>query len=180
MDKTPDEDLLKALTADRAACWIDVAETLAGLEALSRVSQNGRAWHDVMKDHLATLGLQISSGHIYKIRRAYSFLKKNVPPGTSIDQLRRVKVSAVEVSERLFRLDPAAGLRALHDAVADDPTPYVELQARYESALAAQPEMKSRVNWPGILAAAGIHQRLRRAVKRPKVKRRKPPGLMAL
>lgn len=143
MDKTPEEDLLKALTADRAACWIDVAETLAGLEALSRVSQNGRAWHDVMKDHLATLGLQISSGHIYKIRRAYSFLKKHVPSGMSVDQLRRVKVSAVEVSERLFRLDPAAGLRALHEAVADDPTPYVELHARYESAMAAQPAMKS-------------------------------------
>ena len=53
------------------------------------------------------------------------------------------KISAVEISERLYRLDPRAGKQALEDALAVNPTPYVELKQRYERVLQSTPEMKS-------------------------------------
>ncbi len=143
MDQGAENELLSALTAERARSWVDVAETLTQLEALSRVSPTGRTWQDVLQDHMSKLGVPISAGHIYKIRRAYAFLKKNVPLGTSIEELRGAKVSAIEVAERLHRLDPPAGIAALHDAIGDDPISYVDLQARYEKALSNRPEMKS-------------------------------------
>lgn len=141
MDIDEGEQRIKALTREKAETWVDIAQLLHDLEAVSRTSSSGRAWPDLLREHLDDIGAPISTGHLYKMRRAFSFLMAHVPAGTNMQNLRRTKISAVDVAERLYRLDPEQGKTALADVLAD--TPYIELQARYEDALASKPEMRS-------------------------------------
>jgi hypothetical protein len=145
------ERRLKTLTRDDAKNWIVVGCLLLDLEAQSRADPAGLPWQDVVKNRLEELGVSISTGHIYKIRRAVGFLIEHAPDASRLENTSPPKISAIEVAERLYRLDPDAGKKALSDAVGPDPVTYVELQRRYGDALKANPEMKSprQIAWEG-------------------------------
>ena len=132
---------LEGLTRAQAENWVDVAQMLVELETVSLASPSGRAWPDLLLERLEELGSPISISHLYKMRRGLSFLKAHAPAGTDMHKLRTVKVSAVEVAERLFRIDPEQGKKALEDALSG--TPYIDLRARYKEALVSKPEMRS-------------------------------------
>lgn len=137
------EQRLTSLTPDDARNWIVIGRLLIDLEAHSRADSSGRPWQDVVRNRLEELGAPISSGHIYKIRRAIGFLIEHAPDAATPENSSPPKISAIEVADRLYRLDPDAGKAALEDVVGPDQVTYVELQKRYRDALEAHPEMKS-------------------------------------
>lgn len=137
------EERLKALTDEDARNWVKIGHTLFDLEASSRSAPSGRAWQDVLSDRLVELEAPISPSHLYKIRRAYRFLHDQAHDALESGMPYPPKISSIEIAERLFRLNPDAGKQALRDALAPQPTPYVELKARYDQALKSSPEMKS-------------------------------------
>lgn len=143
MEQQEIEDRLASLTHDDAKNWIVIGRLLLDLEAHSRADPAGHPWQDVVRRRLEELDASISSGHIYKIRRAVGFLTEHAPDALSPENPSPPKISAIEVAERLYRLDPDAGKKALSDVVGQNPVTYVELQKRYNDALEANPEMKS-------------------------------------
>jgi hypothetical protein len=143
VDQHEIEKRLTSLTRDDAKNWITIGRLLIVLEAMSRADSSGRPWQDVVRNRLEELGAPISSGHIYKIRRAIGFLIDHAPDAATPENSSPPKISAIEVAERLYRLDPDAGKKALEDVVGPDQVTYVELQKRYNDALEANPEMKS-------------------------------------
>jgi hypothetical protein len=142
-DENSAENRLLALTHEDAKDWIVVGRLLLDLESQSRASPSGRPWQDVIRDRLTELNASISSGHVHKLRRAIAFLSKHAPDAISSASSFSPKISAIEVAERLYRLDPNAGKKALADVLAPEPVTYVELQKRYSEALQENPEMKS-------------------------------------
>jgi hypothetical protein len=138
---TEAEKYLRKLHGDGAKNWIVIGYVLSKLEKYSRSSAAGRPWQEVVRARLADAGFTVSGGHMYKIRRAYKFLEEQ-----NVDALHLKavpKISSIEIAERLFRIDEEAGRSALSDALAEVPTPYVDLKKRYENFLKAKPEMKS-------------------------------------
>jgi hypothetical protein len=162
---------LLSLTRDDAESWIMIGRLLLDLEAQSRADSNGLPWQDVVRNRLDELGVSVSSGHIYKIRRAVGFLIEHAPDAAAPENSAPPKISAIEVAERLYRLDPAAGKKALNDVVGPDPVTYVELQRRYSDALAAHPEMKSprQIAW----------EARRKADKLPRVDGEEPSAILS-
>lgn len=138
-----DSEVFTSLTEQQARSWVDVGKALHDAERLSKVSPSGRSWQDILRERLEALGHPMSVGHLSKIRRAYGFLKKFSPEYVSDDQLLDAKISAVEVAERLHRIAPEQGVKALEDIFADEPVTYVELQSRYDEAVNKNPEMRS-------------------------------------
>lgn len=138
---TEAEKYLRELDGDGGKNWVVVGHVLSELEKHSRSSTSGRAWQDVVNERLAAAGSAVSAGHMYKIRRAYKFLEEQEVGALHLNVVP--KISAIEVSERLFRLDAEAGREALSDALAEVPVAYVDLKKRYESVLESKPEMKS-------------------------------------
>lgn len=143
MEQQEIEERLLSLTHDDAKNWIVIGRLLLDLEAHSRADPAGRPWQDVVRSRLEELDASISSGHIYKVRRAIAFLIEHAPEAIASGSASQPKISAIEVAERLYRLDPEAGKKALDDVVGPNPVTYVELQKRYNDALEANPEMKS-------------------------------------
>ncbi|MCZ0962380.1 hypothetical protein [Paracoccus benzoatiresistens] len=143
------ENSLRDLTQEQAKNWVTVGRLLFELEAHSRGDASGRPWQDVLREKLTELGAPISAGHLYKVRRAYAFLHAHAQGYVEQSSAEAPKISSVEVAERLHRLDPQEGLKALADAVGPDPVPYVDLKKRYDEALESRPEMKSprQVAW---------------------------------
>lgn len=139
MDAETDLALLDG--AAGGASWLTVGRVLNALERRSRAAPSGSVWQDIVRERLEKAGHPISTGHLYKIRRAHQFLQECAPE--AVNQEPPPKISSVEVAERLYRLDPEAGKRALHDVLGPKPVPYVDIKKRYEEALAAKPEMKS-------------------------------------
>jgi len=138
---TEAEKYLRELHGDGAKNWIVIGYVLSKLEKHSRSSTSGRPWQEVVRARLADAGFTVSGGHMYKIRRAYRFLAEQ-----NVDALHLKtvpKISSIEIAERLFRIDEEAGRSALSDALAEAPTPYVDLKKRYDELLKAKPEMKS-------------------------------------
>lgn len=138
---TDAEAHLARLDGPTAGNWVAIGQTLTALEQQSRADASGRPWQDVVLGRLEQSGHPVSPGHLYKIRRAFVFLNEFAPE--AVNQTPPPKISAVEIAERLRRLDPDAGRQALQDALGPNPTPYVSLKKRYDEALKAQPEMKS-------------------------------------
>lgn len=134
---------LQSLTRDDAENWIVIGRLLHDLETHSRADAAGRPWQDVIRSKLAEVGAPISPGHIYKIRRAIRFLIEHAPNAATLENSSPPKISAIEVAERLHRLDQKAGQKALDDVVGPNPVTYVELQKRYADALKEHPEMMS-------------------------------------
>lgn len=132
-----------SLTDEQARNWIDVARVLSSAESTSKVSPEGRPWQEVLQERLKALGQTVSIGHLAKIRRAYEFLQKNAPVSVSDERIQAARVSAVEVADRLHRISPEQGKKALEDLLADEPVTYVELQSRYAAALDANPQKRS-------------------------------------
>ncbi|MBM2294906.1 hypothetical protein JQX09_23540 [Sulfitobacter pseudonitzschiae] len=138
---TEAEKYLRELDGDGGKNWVVIGHVLSELEKHSRSSTSGQAWQDVVKERLAAAGSAVSAGHMYKIRRAYKFLEEQEVDALHLNVVP--KISAIEVSERLFRLDAESGREALSDALAEVPIAYVDLKKRYESVLESKPEMKS-------------------------------------
>lgn len=134
---------LLSLTRNEAENWLVIGRLLTDLEGQSRADPAGLPWQDVIKNRLDELGVPMSTGHIYKIRRAARFLIEHAPDAIRAENPSPPKISAIEVTERLYRLDPDAGKKALSDVVGPNPVTYVELQKRYGDALKTNPEMKS-------------------------------------
>lgn len=134
---------LQQLTPEQAVNWVQIGSVLRDLEAISRAAPSGRSWQELLRARLEELGAPVSSGHLYKIRRAANFLFEQAPEHLPEEALQEAKISAVEVAERLFRLQPHEGRKALADALGTDPATFVELQARYEHALKSAPHMRS-------------------------------------
>ena len=139
------EEILSTLTRDNARDWQYVGDLMRRLNRISEVSAEGYPWHDVMLDALAAHGHEISSGHLHRIRRAYDFLEE----GMSVrkipkERARIAKISTMDQVERLFQLDPEAGLDAL-EACLDiaKPATKSDIQKRYEEYLARHPEKKT-------------------------------------
>lgn len=141
MVKDEAEDTLKQLDDADVSDWVTIGRVLTSLENRSRTEPSGRPWQEVVKERLSKLGGTISSGKLYKIRRAYRFLEEVRPDALSLKTPPRI--SSVEVSERLYRLEEDAGRQALADALGPKPAPYVGLKQRYDDALAANPEMRT-------------------------------------
>lgn len=137
------EERLHTLTREDAKNWITIGRLLIDLEDQSRAAPSGRPWQDVIRDRLAQVDAPISPGQVYKLRRAIGFLSEHAPDAMDPQNSFPPKISAIEVAERLYRLDPEAGKKALEDVLAPEPATYVDLQKRYAEALKANPEMKS-------------------------------------
>lgn len=120
-----------------------IGRLLYDLEAHSRADAAGHPWQDVIRSKLDEVGAPISPGHIYKIRRAIRFLIEHAPDAATLENSSPPKISAIEVAERLHRLDQKAGEKALNDLLAPSPVTYVELQKRYADALKEHPQMMS-------------------------------------
>lgn len=135
------ETYLRLLDGEAAGNWLLVGHVLSALEQHSLASPNGALWQDAIKERLEKAGHPVSTGHLYKIRRAHQFIQELAP--TAVSQTPPPKISAVEVAERLHRLDPEAGKQALQDVLGPKPAAYVEIKKRYDQALEAKPEMKS-------------------------------------
>lgn len=135
------ETHLRALDGDTAASWLTVGRVLSALERQSRAAPSGSPWQDIVRERLERAGQPVSTGHLYKIRRAHQFLEECAPEAVTQDPPPRI--SSVEVAERLYRLDPEAGKQALHDILGPKPITYLDIKKRYEGVLEAKPEMKS-------------------------------------
>lgn len=155
------DSILAELSNQQASDWFEVGLALSRLEALSKTSPAGRPWHTVLGERLKELGAPVSSGHLYKIRRAFNFLQTHAPPDTTSRELRRVGISSVEVAERLFNLDEEQGRAALDGILKPHPETYVELQRRYEAAIAASPESRSakQLAWEKRKARSSIEKK---------------------
>lgn len=145
------ESVLTKLTADTATQWQVVGEVLCDLERMSGVSLSGDTWQEVVAEKLAALGHPVSQGHLYKVRRSYAFAVHALPYLELPNQvLANAKISAVEVAERLYRLDTDAGYDALK-ACADEQNPATgsEIKRLYESFLERHPERRNpkQVAW---------------------------------
>lgn len=139
------EMILSELTSEKAADWQYVGEMMRRLNRISEVSVEGRAWHDVMLEHLAANGHQMSSGHLHRIRRAFDFLEVGMNErGLPKERARLAKISSLDQAERLFQLDRDAGLDAL-EACLDIKKPATkdDIQKRYKDFLTAHPEKKT-------------------------------------
>lgn len=137
--------ILSELTPENSGDWQRIGDMMRRLNQISEVSADGRPWHDVMLEALAANGHQMSSGHLHRIRRTYSFLKqglleREVPQ----ERVGLAKISSLDQAERLFQLDREAGLDAL-EACLDNkkPATKADIQKRYEDYLAAHPEKKT-------------------------------------
>jgi hypothetical protein len=149
MPPAPPEQPLHDLTQEQAGNWVTVGRLLFELEAHSRSDSSGKPWQDALRETLTKLGTPISTGHLYKVRRAYAFLHEHAQTDVKWAIAQPPKISSVEVAERLYRVDAQEGLKALADALRPDPIPYVDLKKRYDEALKTRPEMKSprQVAW---------------------------------
>lgn len=126
---------------DAAKNWLTVGRVLSALERQSRAGPSGKLWQDIVQERLEKAGHPVSTGHLYKIRRAYQVLEELAPE--AVNQEPPPRISAIEVAERLHRFDPEAGKQALQDALGPKPVPYVDLKKRYDEVLEAKPELKS-------------------------------------
>lgn len=121
--------------------WLVVGGVLSALERQARANPAGKLWQDIVQERLERAGHPVSTGHLYKIRRAYQVLEELAPE--AVNQEPPPRISSIEVVERLYRLDPQAGKQALRDALGPKPTSYVSLKQRYDEALEEKPELKS-------------------------------------
>lgn len=138
---TDAETHLVLLDGEAATNWLTVGRVLSALERQSRAGPSGKLWQDIVQERLEKADHPVSTGHLYKIRRAYQVLEELAP--MAVNQEPPPRISAIEVAERLHRLDPEAGKQALQDALGPKPVPYVDLKRRYDEALEAKPELKS-------------------------------------
>lgn len=153
---------LLELTKKQSGNWALVGMLLLELESQSRTDATGRPWQDRLLDRLLEVNASISAGHLYKIRRAATFLQEQAQGAIRQAIEYPPKISSIEVAERLFRIDQHKGLQALHDALGPDPVPYIDLKKRYDEALTAHPEMRSprQIAWEARRKATG-------AIKKP-------------
>lgn len=138
---TDAETYLTRLDGDAGTNWLTVGGVLSALEHRSRAGPAGKLWQDIVQERLEKAGHPVSTGHLYKIRRAYQVLEELAPE--AVRQEPPPRISSIEIAERLHRLDPQAGKQALQDALGPKPASYVSLKKRYDEALEANPELKS-------------------------------------
>ena len=145
------EGLLAEITPENAGDWRVIGSVMKRLSSTSEVSPEGRLWHDVMLQVLQERGHPISSSHLHRIRRAYSFLEAGMEArGIPRERTSIAKISSVDLAERLFQMDAEAGFDALEACL--DPrrrATKADIQARYEEYLSAHPEKKQpmQVAW---------------------------------
>ena len=143
--------ILSTLTPENAGDWQLVGRVMSELNSVSEVTPAGGTWHDVLLEALAERGNPISSGHLYRIRRAFDFLKNGMAArGIPKERAALAKISSLDQAERLFQLDREAGLAAL-EACLDikNPATKADIQKLYENYLDNHPEKKTpmQVAW---------------------------------
>ena len=134
---------LEGLTDTEAANWLKVGRLLLELEQISPADAAGRPWQEALLERLQALGQAMSPGHLYKMRRAAKFLVEHAPEGVDESTLEEAPISAVEVAERMYRLDPDEGLQALTDALPPRPKSYLDLKERYDALRKEKPHLLS-------------------------------------
>lgn len=145
------ESLLAELTPENAGDWRLIGSVMKRLSSTSEVSPEGRLWHDVVLQVLEERGHPISSSHLHRIRRAYSFLEAGMQArGIPQERASIARISSVDLAERLFQMDAEAGFDALEACL--DPrrrATKADIQVRYEEYLSAHPEKKQpmQVAW---------------------------------
>lgn len=153
MDDRTVDAILGKLTADTASQWQVVGEVLHELEKLSGVAPSGDTWQEAVSERLQAIGHPVSQGHLYKVRRSYNFMVGSLRSlGLSKELLSAAKISAVEVAERLSRLDQDEGHDALRACVdAESPATSSEIRRRYDDFLERHPDRRNlkQIAWVG-------------------------------
>lgn len=143
--------LLADLTSETAGDWLIVGRVLDDLGRLSSVSTDGRTWHEVVRDTLATLDRPVSIGHLHKIGRSFPFLQDGVRHlGLDDAAMKRAKISSIEAAERLHALDAEAGLDALRRCIAPgQAATLADVRAMLDAHLEIHPEQRSpkQIGW---------------------------------
>lgn len=121
---------------------MEVGRVIADLERISRASEAGQPWQNVVADRLRSLGQKMSTGHLHKLRRVFGFLDDSVRHlGTSDAQVHAVKLTSAEMAERLFRLDEVAGHAALQSCLRPgNPANLAEIKELYDRFVTDHPE----------------------------------------
>jgi hypothetical protein len=121
--------------------WLAIGDALAQLEDLSVRSENGRSWLEFLLEDLAAQGHQITAGHIHKLKRVRNFVRRY--PGkrqlTDTD-IYKAQISALEIAERLHRLDADAGWKMFEECLnglsfADAKRQYDKFQDEHQDVL---------------------------------------------
>lgn len=155
-------DLILKQLADRPTeDWLTIGRVLSQLELLSRASDTGSSWQNVVADVLESGGTKMSPGHLHKIRRVYGFMEKGMKHlGLPFEEMSFAKLSSVEVAERLFRIDADAGYAALAACLRpQNPAKLTEIKALYDQHLASHPERMSprQLGWRARRSFEGPH-----------------------
>lgn len=136
------DPILERLDKRAPEDWMAVGRVIADLERISRASEAGQPWQNVVADRLRSLGQKMSTGHLHKLRRVSGFLDDSVRDlGTSDAQVQAVKLTSAEMAERLFRLDEAAGHAALQACLRPgNPANLAEIKEMYDRFVTDHPE----------------------------------------
>lgn len=147
----PAESILAKLKSDTAGHWQAVGKVLLDLEGISGVSRSGETWPEVIVERLAALGHPVSQGHLYKVRRGFAFAARALHHlGLPEEVLERAKIGAVDLAERLYRLDADAGYSALKACVDEQsPATASDIKKLYDRFLESHPERRNpkQVAW---------------------------------
>jgi len=126
----------KLAKSDSTATWLILGDAMADLEDIAPLSQDGRAWSEVIRDFHEDIGYEgLSLGHVQKVRRVRNFVRKVLKaekiPFTD-GEITAAQVSAVEVAERLHTLDQARGQAALLACIRDR-RKFVDMRREYDA-----------------------------------------------
>ncbi|MFT5799634.1 MAG: hypothetical protein ACI84R_003711 [Candidatus Azotimanducaceae bacterium] len=147
-DNISTERRLDSLTAATASDWRTVGNVLTSLEQNGRMAPDGDQWIHKVQEKLTDLGHKVSVGHLHKVRRAYGFLSSGMTrDGIPEKYAENAKISSIEIAERLYQLDPAAGSRALAACLDPEaPATAAAIKKQYDAFIEKHPEKKSAMH----------------------------------
>lgn len=130
-------ELEQRLSAARSSeTWLLLGDALARLDELGPYSTDGRPWTEVVQEAYEKFGYgSVSVGHLQKVRRVRNFVRKGLKaldlPITDAD-VAATQMSALEVAERLYTLDPRRGAKALVACIRGE-RKFVDMRREYDA-----------------------------------------------
>lgn len=111
--------------------WLAIGDALAELEELSLRAENGRSWQQVLLDDLEARGHQVTAGHLHKLKRVRNFVRRYPGQRALTDaQIYKAQISAIEIAERLHKLDADAGWQMFEECL--DGLSFADAKRRYD------------------------------------------------
>lgn len=111
--------------------WLAIGDALAELEELSARAENGRSWQQFLLDDLEAQGHQVTAGHLHKLKRVRNFVRRYRGQRNLTDaQIYRAQISALEIAERLHKLDADAGWKMFDECL--DGLSFADAKRRYD------------------------------------------------